>query len=89
VAVLVGVCEGVVVSVGVKVGVEVGVSVGVCVAVEEAVGVSVGAIVLFDKCGTWMNCPVSIRSFTRQFADMSSTTVEPVAEANEDNVSPG
>ena len=87
VGVSVGVCEGV--TVAVKVGVEVGVSVGVCVAVAEAVGVSVGMMVLFSRRGTWMNCPASICSFTRQFAAMSSATVEPEADANKNNVSPG
>ena len=74
VAVLVEVCE------------PVAVAVAVCVAVEVALRVSV---ITTGRRGRCRSCPALIRSFVRQFADKSSLTVEPAAEANENSVSPG
>jgi hypothetical protein len=98
VEVFVIVCEGVTVAVGlfvivalavavlVEVCEAVAVAVGVCVAVEVALRVSVMPTGRRGRCSS---CPALIRSFVRQFADNTSLTEEPAAEANENSVSPG
>jgi len=88
VEVFVRVCEDVTVAVGlfVIVALAVAVLVDVCVAVEVALRVSV---MTTGRRGRCRSCPALIRSFVRQFADRSSLTVEPAAEANENSVSPG
>jgi hypothetical protein len=98
VEVFVRVCEGVTVAVGlfVIVALAVAVLVEVCEAVAVAVVVWVAvevalrvSVIPTGRRGRCSSCPALIRSLVRQFADKSSLTVEPTAEANENSVSPG